>query len=182
MMLMLSGEGTWHQLMRMTESMKAVAGDPPGGRGKLKCEVVNSIKAIWISHPHADHHLGLVCFTFSPTSLIVYMISWRCQDTGVVWAEKADSSTTGSYRKTRTNFIDCPLFGFGICKGIWTEFGLCLDSTYAFASQDYCEIDPFLNGSYIPLQSRCCWRAELSASNLFCVTCWLTLQLLRSQW
>lgn len=46
------GEGTVGQLLRMRQQQQS---------GSAGCDdVLSSIKAVWISHPHADHHLGLI--------------------------------------------------------------------------------------------------------------------------
>lgn len=47
-MLLDVGEGTIGQLLRLQSSPD------------YKRELLESIKAVWISHPHADHHLGLL--------------------------------------------------------------------------------------------------------------------------
>jgi ribonuclease Z len=48
------GEGTMGQLLRMRSS----GNNPPQPQ---QCrDLYNEIKAVWISHPHADHHLGLI--------------------------------------------------------------------------------------------------------------------------
>jgi ribonuclease Z len=41
------GEGTIGQILRMHPA-------------QYKRDIINEIKAVWISHPHADHHLGLL--------------------------------------------------------------------------------------------------------------------------
>ena len=52
-MLLDVGEGTVGQLLRAKEHREF--------RGeKTLGEVLKKIKAVWISHPHADHHLGLI--------------------------------------------------------------------------------------------------------------------------
>jgi ribonuclease Z len=46
------GEGTMGQLLRMRSACE--------DRQQQCRHIYNEIKAVWISHPHADHHLGLV--------------------------------------------------------------------------------------------------------------------------
>ena len=46
------GEGTIGQLMRMRSSSE--------DRRQQSLSIYNEVKAVWISHPHADHHLGLM--------------------------------------------------------------------------------------------------------------------------
>ena len=62
------GEGTWYQLQRMAAAAcpatSAVAAaseykDEAAVRAAVGAVAV-SLGAIWISHPHADHHLGIV--------------------------------------------------------------------------------------------------------------------------
>jgi ribonuclease Z len=48
-MLLDCGEGTVGQLLRFL------------AKGNMSCNaILSSIKAVWISHPHADHHLGIL--------------------------------------------------------------------------------------------------------------------------
>eukprot|EP00536_Pseudo-nitzschia_multiseries_P004462 jgi/Psemu1/253636/estExt_Genewise1Plus.C_740055 len=54
-MLLDVGEGTVGQLLRAKQHEKH------RGNGKESlADVLKQIKAIWISHPHADHHLGII--------------------------------------------------------------------------------------------------------------------------
>ena len=51
------GEGTWQQLVRLAHAQPSLLSDDHGdgaALGLAKC-----IRAIWVSHPHADHHLGI---------------------------------------------------------------------------------------------------------------------------
>ena len=70
-MLLDCGEGTWQQLLRMVREhpgmCRSVSGRPtntttsPGISSALACQwLARTIKVVWISHPHADHHLGLM--------------------------------------------------------------------------------------------------------------------------
>jgi ribonuclease Z len=59
-MLLDSGEGTLGQLLRATQS------------GADYRQLVESIKAVWISHPHADHHLGLLRFLTERNDIVGY--------------------------------------------------------------------------------------------------------------
>jgi ribonuclease BN (tRNA processing enzyme) len=61
-MLLDAGEGSYGMLYRrFGEKLSEVSGE---GRGKMErihfLQVISSIKAAWISHIHADHHLGLI--------------------------------------------------------------------------------------------------------------------------
>jgi ribonuclease BN (tRNA processing enzyme) len=66
-MLLDCGEGTWQQLVRMTREhpgmCQSISGhdNNPVLSSTLACRwLAKTIKAVWISHPHADHHLGLM--------------------------------------------------------------------------------------------------------------------------
>lgn len=58
-MLLDCGEGTWQQLIRMVSSTPSMRVN-----FELSPEIwaATQLKLIWISHPHADHHLGVVIF------------------------------------------------------------------------------------------------------------------------
>lgn len=49
------GEGTWYQLLRMAEGK-----DIKNGGSDAIVHIAMGLSVIWISHPHADHHLGLI--------------------------------------------------------------------------------------------------------------------------
>jgi ribonuclease BN (tRNA processing enzyme) len=51
------GEGTWQQLLYLSPPSSAFSSQSNGNRA---LEWSKIIKMIWISHPHADHHLGLI--------------------------------------------------------------------------------------------------------------------------
>lgn len=54
-MLIDVGEGTWSQMLRLlceTHQGSSVA--------QLKERLARRLRVVWVSHPHADHHLGLV--------------------------------------------------------------------------------------------------------------------------
>mmetsp|Transcript_19884 Transcript_19884/g.41926 ORF Transcript_19884/g.41926 Transcript_19884/m.41926 type:complete len:939 (+) Transcript_19884:151-2967(+) len=54
-MLLDVGEGTIGQLLRAKQHQKY------RGKGEESlADVLKKIKAVWISHPHADHHLGII--------------------------------------------------------------------------------------------------------------------------
>lgn len=59
-MLLDAGEGTLGQLLRAKQS------------GSDFWLLVQSIKAVWISHPHADHHLGLLRFLTERNHIVGY--------------------------------------------------------------------------------------------------------------
>ena len=65
-MLLDTGEATWQQLIRLHTSINGVSSDSSDHNGDMRSleglekEVVKDIDIIWISHPHADHHLGLI--------------------------------------------------------------------------------------------------------------------------
>ena len=56
-MLLDAGEGSWQQLLRLYNDC-----DSPAGLESCQSfiELVTRLRIIWISHPHADHHLGLM--------------------------------------------------------------------------------------------------------------------------
>ena len=72
-MLLDAGEATWQQLLRLHTSVQGVSDSSNRStsdhsndisRSKksletLEKEVAKGIDIVWISHPHADHHLGL---------------------------------------------------------------------------------------------------------------------------
>jgi hypothetical protein len=64
-----TGEGTWYQLQRMAACAIPVpaAAASTGHREAVQREAIGavavSLGVIWISHPHADHHLGIVRLT-----------------------------------------------------------------------------------------------------------------------
>jgi ribonuclease Z len=51
------GEGTWQQLLYLSPPSSTFSSQRNGNRALQWSKI---IKMIWISHPHADHHLGLV--------------------------------------------------------------------------------------------------------------------------
>jgi ribonuclease Z len=73
-MLLDVGEGTWGQLLRVGLSRPDVFGIPPSsfhnssGQDSYDCDlqsvvslrIAHQLKVVWVSHPHADHHLGLL--------------------------------------------------------------------------------------------------------------------------
>lgn len=91
-MLLDVGEGTIGQLLRAKPD-------------EDERDVIRRIKAVWISHPHADHHLGLLhllaqrklvteepLILLAPPNLFAFLQEY----------EAADSSIIGSY-----TFLDC---------------------------------------------------------------------------
>jgi len=81
-MLMDCGEGSWGQLLKVAGERREqlfqptanAAGDYAEAEKEIDREPVEvllsrSIKLVWISHPHADHHLGL-------TRLLVERLRW----------------------------------------------------------------------------------------------------------
>lgn len=61
------GEGTWQQLLRMALHSPHMMNGWSRGEGGVAVDegsvalwAACTLKAIWISHAHADHHLGLV--------------------------------------------------------------------------------------------------------------------------
>jgi ribonuclease Z len=59
--LLEAGEGTWNQMVRMFNYQldDGYGNVFVSSEGKLAC-IAHRLKLVWISHPHADHHLGLV--------------------------------------------------------------------------------------------------------------------------
>lgn len=60
------GEGTWQQMMKMALNCHSLLGINENismgtiDTDRIGYELAVQIKAAWISHPHADHHLGLI--------------------------------------------------------------------------------------------------------------------------
>ena len=65
-MLLDVGEGTLGQLIRIWKSL--YNGDDQCGFITKK---ITNIKAVWISHPHADHHLGIIRFLSERNSILM---------------------------------------------------------------------------------------------------------------
>eukprot|EP01034_Spumella_vulgaris_P021677 gene21677-27718_t len=74
-MLLDAGEGTWSQLLRMGMTRPDLFGEAQPSPSSNPCDsssfdgrqeadialkIAMQLKAVWISHPHADHHLGLL--------------------------------------------------------------------------------------------------------------------------
>jgi ribonuclease BN (tRNA processing enzyme) len=54
-----AGESTWAQMLRLaheTENAQGMSSTVP----EVSYRLARKIKIVWVSHPHADHHLGLV--------------------------------------------------------------------------------------------------------------------------
>ena len=70
-MLLDVGEGTVGQLLRSWESTapENIQGNNVSIRNYFR-EKICSIKAIWVSHPHADHHLGVLRFLTERTRIV----------------------------------------------------------------------------------------------------------------
>ena len=54
-----AGEGTWSQMLRQSYDTVAVLSPPPS-LAALSSALAHKLRVVWVSHPHADHHLGLV--------------------------------------------------------------------------------------------------------------------------
>lgn len=57
------GEGSWFQLMRIACNDPSVFMNGKMSSStfeQVQCEVARELAVAWVSHPHADHHLGLV--------------------------------------------------------------------------------------------------------------------------
>ena len=63
------GEGSWQQLIRMATYTPSMMRMMMMSNDNLELNpslhdiqywAANQLKVVWISHPHADHHLGLV--------------------------------------------------------------------------------------------------------------------------
>ena len=65
-MLLDCGEGTWQQAVRMAREHPGMCNMANGRSSPIVSSsmaaqwLANTIKVVWISHPHADHHLGLM--------------------------------------------------------------------------------------------------------------------------
>lgn len=69
-MLLETGEGTWQQLVRMSfHRQRSTASARTIDIGIITKEISRRLKLIWISHHHADHHLGLIT---------IITERWRC--------------------------------------------------------------------------------------------------------
>jgi ribonuclease Z len=102
-MLLDVGEGTTGQILRAKH-------------GRDYSEVLRTIKAVWISHPHADHHLGLLRLLaerhrVAPSDPLVLIappnLSWFLNEYEVV-----DPSIFGSYL-----FLNCYDIKHGLTNG-----------------------------------------------------------------
>ncbi|CAJ1907227.1 unnamed protein product [Cylindrotheca closterium] len=102
-MLLDVGEGTVGQLMRALSSSFS--------------EVLCAIKAVWISHPHADHHLGLLrllsdrnqvtddpLLLIAPTSMLSFLLEYQ----------EVDATVQGSY-----TFVDCKEVSTKVQRHLW---------------------------------------------------------------
>ncbi|KAL3936705.1 MAG: hypothetical protein SGBAC_008036 [Bacillariaceae sp.] len=103
-MLLDVGEGTVGQLMRARP-------------GESFSEVLCGIKAVWISHPHADHHLGLLrllsdrrqvtedpLLLIAPTSMHSFLQEYQ----------EVDATVQGSY-----TFVDCQDVSTRVLRHMW---------------------------------------------------------------
>ena len=111
-MLLDAGEGTTGQLLRVVQDANYI-------------ELLKGIKAVWISHPHADHHLGIlrllterqrICSAEdNPVTLIAPPnLNYFLQEYAVV-----DPTITGSYE-----FLDCYNLMFNKKRESWSEENL----------------------------------------------------------
>ena len=107
------GEGTTGQLLRSWSSTET-----PNTKSLLSsiCMRLVSIKAIWISHPHADHHLGLLRFLSERRKVCQAFNSLRKEDPPILIAPMpifrfledyaiADPSIRGSYIPLDCKFL-----------------------------------------------------------------------------
>jgi len=105
-MLLDVGEGTVGQLMRARSD------------GASFSDVLCGIKAVWISHPHADHHLGLLrllsdrrqvtgdpLLLIAPTSMLFFLQEYQ----------DVDATVQGSY-----TFVDCKDVSTKVQRHLWS--------------------------------------------------------------
>lgn len=59
-MLLDAGEGSWNQMLRSAFWKLTSAQRLERNATELVENLIHSIRVVWISHPHADHHLGLL--------------------------------------------------------------------------------------------------------------------------
>lgn len=70
LMVLDAGEGTWQQMVRLvhhrpsllapsTSSGSSADSSPAEGSMSAAQELAARLRVVWISHPHADHHLGI---------------------------------------------------------------------------------------------------------------------------
>ena len=98
------------------------------------------VKAIWISHPHADHHLGVVVSHLVALPLILVLPLDPCH-----LGAKEIAHLNGILRTTFANCSgNCPRLRSGRIK-------LHLSS---HQPQSFEEFDPLLAGSYLPVNNR----------------------------
>jgi hypothetical protein len=68
------GEGSWQQLLKM-----CVQKYPQISLAVLSMGIIARISAVWVSHPHADHHLGLVQVLLQKAKLRAYLLAQQQQ-------------------------------------------------------------------------------------------------------
>jgi ribonuclease Z len=91
------GEGTFGQLLR------ANLCDKNG--------LLHSIKAVWISHPHADHHLGILRLLAERKALgaePLLLVAPPCLYSFLQEYEEVDPTVSGSYHKIDCYTLDDP--------------------------------------------------------------------------
>jgi len=72
-----AGEGTLGQLIRSWKSTYKGTNDSAGDFIKSR---IKNTKAAWISHPHADHHLGIIRFLTERNSILLHSDNHRISD------------------------------------------------------------------------------------------------------
>jgi ribonuclease Z len=88
------GEGTVGQILRDSSNSNNHETDPPPS---TSAETLAKIRAVWISHPHADHHLGILrlltersakdpLLLLAPTSLFRFLREYESVDP---WIQKS---------------------------------------------------------------------------------------------
>lgn len=99
-MLLDAGEGTVGQLLRAMDCETDF------------CQLIQGIKAVWISHPHADHHLGLLRLLSERNALSSYgkdsLVLIAPPNLFAFLEEYAmvDPSVTGSYLPLDCRYLD----------------------------------------------------------------------------
>ena len=87
-MLLDVGEGTIGQLLRASLSSDEEE------HGHHTATLLQNIKAVWISHPHADHHLGLLRLLADRQAAIRYLAASASTTTTSPILDSSDTSST----------------------------------------------------------------------------------------
>lgn len=115
LMVLDAGEGTWQQMVRMAHHHPALLSND----GAAAAESISAahalaarVRVVWISHPHADHHLGITrilaeckrlrgssfqpIVVIAPVAVLLYLREYA----------SADPSVQGTYVAVTTNSLE----------------------------------------------------------------------------